>query len=366
MLFGASGAGKSSLLRAGLLAGVRAGRPSWRALLFTPGTHPLEECAIRLAGVVGGTPGPLRDEPAGDPRALYRLAGQALDGEPAEAEILLIVDQFEEVFTLCRDEGERARFLDLLLTAATGGNSRCRLVIGVRADFYAHCTGHPALLAALPEAHLPLGPMTADELREAVMQPGVRAGHIVEGAPAARIVADAAGQPGALPLVSHALLETWLRRCGVALTPAAYEAAGGLSQAVARTAEDTYTALGPGRRRLARQVFPRLTALGEGTQDTKRRIGRHQLDDDPDTGAVLEHLARARLITLDRDGVEIGHEALIRSWPRLHDWLDEDREGLRLHHRLAEATEAWAALGRDPGSLYRGTVLAMARDPAGA
>ncbi|MEV5892559.1 nSTAND1 domain-containing NTPase [Nonomuraea fuscirosea] len=362
MLFGASGAGKSSLLRAGLLTAVRAGKPSWQAALFTPGAHPLEECAIQLAGLAGGAPGPLRDELADDPRALYRLARQVLDDEPADAELLLIVDQFEEVFTLCHDEEERARFVDLLLTAARGGNSRCRLVIGVRADFYAHCTGHPALLEALPEAHLPLGPMSADELREAVVKPAMRAGHMVDGALASRVVAEAAGQPGALPLVSHALLETWRRRHGAALTLTAYEAAGGLSQAVARTAEDAYTALSTERQRTARQVFLRLTALGEGTQDTKRRIGRHQLDDDPGTSAVLEHLARARLIILDRDSVEIGHEALIRSWPRLRDWLDENREGLRVHHRLAEATEAWTALRRDPGSLYRGTVLAMARD----
>ncbi|MBN6056768.1 hypothetical protein JYK22_32875, partial [Nonomuraea sp. RK-328] len=365
MVFGASGAGKSSLLRAGLLAAIRAGDRPWRALLFTPGAHPLEECAIHLARMVGGTPGPLREELAADPRALHRLARQALDEEPPGAELVIIVDQFEEVFTLCHDEGERARFVDLLLTAARTGGGRCRLVLGVRADFYAHCTSHPPLLEALREAHLPLGPMTADELRQAVVQPAVRAGHIVEGALAARIVADAAGQPGALPLVSHALLETWHRRRGTTLTLAGYEAAGGLSQAVARTAEDAYTALDPSRRELARQILLRLTALGEGTQDTKRRIRRHQLDDDPATGAVLEHLARARLITLDRDSVEISHEVLIRSWPRLRDWLTEDREGLRVHHRLAEATEAWAALGRDPGSLYRGTALALAREWAG-
>ncbi|NUW33063.1 helix-turn-helix domain-containing protein [Nonomuraea sp. SMC257] len=286
MVFGASGAGKSSLLRAGLLAALRQpgrpsdatsahaasavrepGRPSgatsgdatsgdatsaragdrlWRALLFTPGAHPLEECAIHLARLSGGTPGPLRDELAAEPRALHRLARQLLGDEPPGPELVVIVDQFEEVFTLCHDEAERARFVDLLLTAARAGGSRCRLVLGVRADFYAHCTSHPALLEALREAHLPLGPMTADELRQAVVQPAARAGHIVEGALASRIVADAAGQPGALPLVSHALLETWHRRRGTTLTLAGYEAAGGLSQAVARTAEDAYTALDPG------------------------------------------------------------------------------------------------------------------------
>ncbi|GII85136.1 hypothetical protein Ssi03_31260 [Sphaerisporangium siamense] len=363
VLVGASGAGKSSLLRAGLLARVRAAGGPCAPLLFTPGARPLEECAIQLASLTGATPGALHEElSGGDPRALHRLVRQALVTRPPEAEVLFVVDQFEEVFTLCRDERERALFVDLLVTAARAEGTRCRVVAGVRADFYAHCTTHPRLLEVLCEAQVAIGPMTADELRDAVVRPAAHAGLMVEGALVSRVVGDAAGQPGALPLVSHALLETWRRRRGSTLTLAGYEAAGGLDGAVAKTAERAYTQLGREGRRLARRLFLRLTALGEGTQDTKRRVRRDTLDDDPGTAEVLEHLTRARLLTVDQDSVEIGHEALIHSWPRLRDWLADDREGLRTHHLLAEATEAWESLGHDPGALYRGVRLDVARE----
>ncbi|GAA3133909.1 hypothetical protein GCM10017600_78760 [Streptosporangium carneum] len=207
VLLGASGAGKSSLLRAGLLARVRVGERPWLPVLFTPGALPLEELALRLLPT-GATLADLHTELAGDPRGLHRFVRQALIGQPQETEMLIIVDQFEEVFTLCEDQEERARFIDLLLTAVRSRTSRCRVVMGVRADFYAHCTTHPLLLEALSEVQVPLGPMTADELRQAIVRPATHAGCMVEGALVSRLVADAAGQPGVLPLVSHALLET--------------------------------------------------------------------------------------------------------------------------------------------------------------
>ena len=360
-VFGASGAGKSSLLRAGLVAGLSGqGR---RTLLFTPGPHPLEECAIQLAGATGGTPGQLHTELVADPRNLHRLVRQALADDPGEAELVLVVDQFEEVFTLCAEQAERARFIDALLTAARTQNSRCRVVLGVRADFYAHCTSHADLVEALRDAQVVVGPMSADELRQAIVQPAVRAGYTVEGALLATLVAHALGQVGVLPLLSHALVETWRRRRGNTLTLAGFQAAGGIDDALARTAEALHTALNPHQQRIARNLFVRLSVPGEGTEDTKRRITRGELDiADPDVTLVLEHLARGRLLTLDRDSVEITHEALIRCWPRLRDWLAEDREGQRLHRQLTEATGAWESLHRDPGVLYRGTRLALARD----
>lgn len=325
-VFGASGSGKSSVLRAGLAASNE--RP---VVLRTPGAHPLEE----------------------DLDAAGRL---------------LIVDQFEEVYTLCRDQAERGRFVDALLALARDEHGT-RVVLGVRADFYGHLCRHAGLVDALTDAQVMVGPMTADELRTAIVEPAVRAGCRVEAALVTTLVADATGQPAMLPLVSHALLETWRRRQGITLTSAAYEAAGGILNAIAQTAEAVYTDLEPDRQRLVRQIFLRLTALGEGTEDTKRRLNRRELDDDPATTEVLERLADARLLVLDRDGVEIAHEALIRGWPRLRDWLAEDREGHRLHRQLAEATELWESLDRDKGSLYRGTRLGRAaewaeREPA--
>ncbi|MFD9701415.1 helix-turn-helix domain-containing protein [Lentzea sp. NPDC059081] len=354
VVVGASGSGKSSLLRAGLVP-----RSSSPVVLFTPGAHPLEECAIRLDRYAGTVTGP----PTEDRRGLHRAVRRVM---PDDTELLLVVDQFEEVFTLCHDPEERARFIEQLLTAAQSENSGCRVVLGVRADFYSHCTTHPELVDVLRAGQVTVGPMTADELRLAVVQPAVRAKCTVETALVTRIVAEASGQPGVLPLVSHALLETWRRRRGTTLTMAGYEHAGGIEHAVAHTAETVFTELTAERQRIAKQLFLRLCELGQSTEDTKRRVSRSELDtSDPNTRTILENLASTRLIVLDEDGVEIAHEALIRSWPRLRGWLAEDRDGLRIHRGITEATAGWLALHRDPGSLYRGIRLHAARDWAG-
>ncbi|MEV5506653.1 nSTAND1 domain-containing NTPase [Streptomyces orinoci] len=366
-VFGASGSGKSSLLRAGLLPKVRGGRQAgaagWRTVLFTPGPHPLEECAARLAVLTGGTATALRDDLESEPRALHLTALQALADQPEGSELLVIVDQFEEIFTLCASARERARFVNVLITACQAANSRTRVVIGVRADFYAHCAEYPELVEALREGQFLVGAMTTDELRQVINQPAVQAGCTVEGALLARIIADATGQANALPLVSHALRETWHRRRGNTLTLAGYEAAGGIQHALAHSAEAVHAKLSPHQRRLLRWIFLRLVALGEGTDDTKRRVPRADLDTThPDTGTVLDTLAQARLVTLDTDTVEITHEALIQAWPRLRGWLNEDRAGLLIHQQLASATAAWEREHHDSGLLYRGGRLAAARE----
>ncbi|MFI0419218.1 hypothetical protein [Spongiactinospora sp. 9N601] len=317
-VFGASGAGKSSLLRAGLQSRVLAGERPWQVVLLTPGAYPAREW-----------------EPVGP------------------AETLIIVDQFEEVFTLCHNQGERARFIDLLIDAALAH----RVVIGVRADFYGHCLAEPRLLEVLRQAQLPIGPMSSEELRQAVVRPAAETGCTVQGALAARVVADAAGHSGVLPLVSHVMLETWRRRRGNTLTLADYEAAGGIEHAVAHSAERAYTEFTSGQRETARRVLLRLVTPGQDAPDTRRRARRHQLGDDPAVGQVLERLTAARLLVLEQDSVEISHEALLGSWPRLREWLAEDRQGLRTHHRLTEAAETWQTLDRDPGALYRGLRL---------
>ena len=359
-VFGASGSGKSSLLRAGLLPRLDTDAQSSTALLFTPGPHPLEECAITLATEAGTTAGRLCTELAQDPANLHRLIRQILAGRPSTAEVILVVDQFEEIFTLCRSEEERASFVSALVTATQAPNSRCRAVLGVRADFYAHCTQYAELLAALAESQVPLGPMSGEQLRQAIVQPAARAGMSVEGALVAALVAECHGKHGALPLFSHALLETWHRRRGNALTLAGYRAAGGMEGALARTAETFYSSLTPSQQQSARQLFLRLTSLGEGTEDTRRRLPHRELDHDADIATVLEQAARARLLTLDDHHVDVTHEALIRCWPRLHRWLTEDRERLRRHRRLTEAALLWESLDRDPDVLYRGARLAMA------
>lgn len=325
IVLGPSGSGKSSLLRAGLVHHARTvglnGSPG-RAVVFTPGAHPLHAYNVALA------------EETADP--------------------LVVVDQFEEVFTLGASRDERTRFLAEL---AKAGN-RARIVLGVRADFYAHCAGCPELVEPLRDAQVLVGPMTTEELRAAITQPAIQSGCRLENALVTRLIADATGQPGVLPLVSHALLETWRRRRGNTLTLAGYEEAGGINESIARTAESVYGALSDDQQRCARHLLIRLVALGEGTEDTKRRVDRSELDSAH--GAVLEPLARARLITLDRHHVELTHEALVRCWPRLRGWLADDRDGLRVHRQLIEAAGEWDVSGHDNGLLYRGNRLAQA------
>ncbi|WP_210581934.1 helix-turn-helix domain-containing protein [Streptomyces sp. GESEQ-4] len=335
-VFGPSGSGKSSLLRAGLI-------PRLRSL---EGPH--RPAAVRIL-----TPG---ERP-------HRTHDRACVPAPSEGDTWLVVDQFEEVFTLCHDPGERAGFLARLLAAAEP-TSRLRVVLGVRADFYGRCAEHRELADALREANLLVGPMSPAELREAVVRPAQAAGLIVERELTARLVEETGGEPGGLPLLSHALRETWRRRRGRALTMEAYEAAGGVHGAIAQTAEEVYTRLSADHAELARLILLRLIAPGEGSQDTRRPVDRSELDlgtaAQDDIALVLDRLAHARLLTLDDDTVDLAHEALITAWPRLSGWIEEDRERLRAHRRLTEAARAWEELGRDPGSLYRGSRLATA------
>ncbi|SDK74210.1 WD-40 repeat-containing protein [Lentzea albidocapillata subsp. violacea] len=332
-VFGASGSGKSSLLRAGLVPALD------RTLVCTPGPSPLDECAVRLAELTGEPALDLYERLKADPDVLRLLTKG----------VTVVVDQFEEVFTLA-DEGWRGAFITAL--------TRCdSVVIGVRADFYGHCGHHPALAEALEGAQLLVGPMTPDELRRAIVEPAQRTHVTVESALVTRLVADVAGQAAALPLMSHALVETWRRRRGMTMTLAGYEEAGGIEHSVARTAEQAFRALSAQQQQVARDVFLRLVVVGEGTDDTKRRVPRQDLDDE-----VLDRLAAARLIVLDRDHVDLAHETLLRSWPRLRDWIAEDRDAVRARQHLSEAVAAWEANGRHADAVYRGVRLVQIRE----
>ncbi|GAA3299786.1 hypothetical protein GCM10020295_38840 [Streptomyces cinereospinus] len=370
MLVGASGAGKSSLLNAGLVPALRGGEGR-EVVQLVPGAEPLAELTRRIPGLAPVT---AREEP-GTPAFADAVRAAVSAWARGLTRPVLIVDQFEEAFTLCSDEAERRTFVQLLHAAATpakpGGPAPVLVVLGIRADFYEQCLGHPELADALQHRHMVLGPLTTAELREAVTGPAKAVGLELEPGLAELIVREVssdgprgAHHAGALPLLSHALLATWQRRKAGRLTLAGYRAAGGIQGAVAATAERAWSGLDPAARTAARLLLLRLVRLGEDTQATRRRGTRRQLaaeSTDPDkTEESLEALVRARLVTLDAETVEITHEALLHAWPRLRDWIDEDRGGNLLRQRLEEDSRAWEATSRDTSLLYRGSRLEQA------
>jgi len=364
-VFAPSGNGKSSLLRAGVLAALRrgavAGSESWRLAVMTPGARPLASLAAELGrlGVTGRAPS--RDELLADPRRLDECVRAAT---PDGGRAVLVVDQLEEVFTLCVDPAERTVFLDALAYAAAIPGGRLTVVVAMRADFYPRLADHEQLRALVAESQLLLGPLGPGQLRRAIEEPARRAGLELEPGLTRTILEDVADRPGTLPLVEHLLLELWRRRRGSTLTLEAYAASGGVEGALATRANEVLAGLSDDQPEIARRVLLRLIQPGEGTEDTRRRAPIHELarsdDERPDVEAVVAALASERLLTTDRDPgtgepvVEVAHEALIRGWPELCGWIDEDREGLRLHRRLTDATNEWERGGREEGALYRG------------
>ncbi|MGW4032433.1 nSTAND1 domain-containing NTPase [Streptomyces sp. NPDC004838] len=353
-LVGASGSGKSSLLRAGLVPAVREGLGPAKAK--GGGTK-----GVGTKGAQGTGPVPVEGD--GGPSVIRLLTPGPTPARTHKGMFtegaLVLVDQFEELFTLCRDPAERAAFIKLMLTEPAG------VVIAVRADFYGRCAEHPALAGALKDSVLLVGPMTREQLREAVVGPATAERLIVERTLTARIVAEVADEPGGLPLMSHALLEVWRRRRGRTLTEEAYETIGGVQGAIAHTAEEVFATFTEHEADAARAVLLRLISPGDGSEDTRRPAERAELVLSDAYAHVLERLVHARLLTVDDTSVNLAHEALITGWPRLRRWIADDRDLLRLHRRLTDAARTWEELGRDTGALYRGGQLEAAREAFG-
>lgn len=371
---GASGSGKSSIIRAGLLPALQRGGPladgtlpptgcnRWPIYVLTPTARPLEALAASLTRTVESVTATatLIDDLRNDARSLHLYARRLVE---AGNHLLLVVDQFEELFTLCRERTERAIFINNLLTAAVD-DGVTTVVITLRADFYAHCSEFDNLRQALESKQKYIGPMSLDELRRAIEEPARQRSWVFEPGLVDLLLDDVGSEPGALPLLSHALLETWQRRRGRMLTFAGYTESGRVQGAIAHTAETVFNQLLTSDQQLmAKNIFLRLTNLGEGSEVTRRRATLDELmpkvEDRAIVEAVLKQLADARLITTHEDEVEVAHEALIREWDTLKKWLQDDLDGLRLHRRLIEAAQSWAMLARDTGALYRGVRLAQ-------
>jgi WD40 repeat protein len=336
-VIGPSGSGKSSVVQAGLVpalaGGALPGSERWRQVLMRPGPHPLAQLERVLP-------------------------------EPEERAVL-VVDQFEEVFTVCRDEGERTGFLDALVQLVEDRDRGLQVVIAMRADFYGRCAMHDRLARLVGANQVLVGPMRRDELRRAIEEPARRVGLQVEPSLTDALIADVLDQPGGLPLLSAALLEQWREREGRVMRRAVYERTGGVRGAVGRLGEQTYASLSEPERRAARGILLRLADAGEHEAAfVRRRMPLDELDPerDEDTAAALAALVDSRLVTADGDTLEVAHEALLREWPRLRGWLEEDADGRRLHQHLTTASRDWQAAGRDSGELYRGARLASTLD----
>jgi DNA-binding SARP family transcriptional activator/WD40 repeat protein len=362
-VIGASGSGKSSLLGAGLLpalaGGALPGSERWPTVVFRPGRDPRASVAAALAGLFGQPPDALR-ESLSDPEALGRLIQAALGASGRR--LVLVVDQFEEVFTACRDPQAAMWLTELIVGGAADAELPIATVLAVRADYVGACTAYPELAALLAGSQLLIGAMSDPELRRAVTEPARRVGLVVEDGLVDAVCRDGRSEPGALPLVSTALLETWSRRHDDVLTLGAYLEAGGVRGALARLAEEAYQALSPADQPVARRILLRLAEPGAGLDDVRRRAPRAELDGIAGAEAVLATLVARRLVTADDTTVEVAHEALLREWPRLRTWLEDDREGRRRHRHLTETAAAWEAGGRDPAGLYRSTPLAAAQE----
>ena len=237
-------------------------------------------------------------------------------------------------------------------------------MVAVRADYYGHCAADPGLASLLAANHVLVGPMDPDELRRAVQLPARRAGLRLEPGLAEAMIGEVTEEPGGLPLLSCALLESWQHRQGRTLTLAAYRQAGGVRGAVARLAERAWQQLDPEQQQTARRILLRLAGPGEGEAVVRRQVPLDEVTTAGTSvsGQVLEALADQRLLTKGEDTVEVAHEALLREWPRLRGWLEEDVQGRTLHRHLIGAAREWDQSGRDPGELYRGARLTGALD----
>jgi WD40 repeat protein/transcriptional regulator with XRE-family HTH domain len=403
---GASGAGKSSLLRAGVLPRIRAdglvaapGAASWRCVVFTPTRAPLDELALRVAPLAGVDAAAVRRGLAADPGGFALTARQAALAQPAgpaggsddlaperdqpslPQRLLLLVDQFEELFTQCADEGQRRAFITALHAAATARHGpdqpqAALVVLGVRADFEARCADYPELADAIQGRYL-VTAMTERQLRMAITEPAKKTGSQADDDLVEVLLAEvrtrqpAVSGAGMLPLLSHALDQAWRSRTGQVLTLADYERTGGIEGAVAASAQRAYDALTAAQQAAARQVFLRLTATSPGAVDYADRVTRAELTagksaaEAQDVEQVLEAFAAERLLTLAAGTVELSHEALLTAWPLLRDtWLADTHTDRITRTRLHTTAADWAHHSRDPSYLHSGTLLAAATGTA--
>jgi DNA-binding SARP family transcriptional activator/WD40 repeat protein len=367
VVVGPSGSGKSSIVRAGLVPALRSGRipgsERWFMTMMTPGSRPYEALEAALLKVAVNPPASLMDQLRDGERGVARAVKRIL---PTDQSAVIVIDQFEELFSGAVRESEADQFLRALVALVADPEAGTRLVLTLRADFYDRPLRHPVFAPELKRSTVAVTPLAPDELERAIVDPAAAVGVGFEPGLVAEIVAEVTREPGGLPLLQYALTRAFDATDGDLITFDVFRGVGGLAGALTQVAEQTWRAADHQERHAIRRLFGRLITLGEGTEDTRRRVPIAELEDTLPTRRMIEQFTRARLLTLDRHPttreptVEMAHEAIIREWPRLRAWLDEDRDELRAHRHLTATAEAWLERKRDPGELYRGSRLEVA------
>jgi serine/threonine protein kinase/DNA-binding SARP family transcriptional activator/WD40 repeat protein len=369
---GPSGAGKSSLVSAGVLPALRRGdlpgAERWFMTTMVPGSNPFEELEAALLRVAVDPPASLAEQLDSGPDGIRRAIGRTVE---ADSHLVIVIDQFEELYTQCHSD-VADRFIEGVSTAVSEpvGSRSPHVIVTLRADFFDRPLSDPRLAPLFNTHTVAVGAMTPEAMALAITGPAARAGVVIESALINDVMRDAEGQPAVLPLVQYMLTELFEQRDGPVLTQEAYRSLGGLRGVVAQRAEEIFGDLGADGHAATRRIFGRLVSVGDGVPDTRRRARTSELQSDEDAAAAvseaIERFGQGRLLVFDRDAatreptVEIAHEALLVTWPRLRGWLDEDRNVLRSVAHISHASKAWEANARDAGDLLRGARLAEA------
>ena len=381
-VIGPSGSGKSSLVRAGLIPAIKAGKlpdsETWPICVLKPNQHPLNSLALALGkeyDISQSRPSlsTIATDMQNNVRTLY-MEGSSITSFSGSSKLVVVIDQFEEVFTLCDKEEERQAFIDNLVYASSLETSRVMVVLTMRADFYGKCAQYPSIAARLTDAQMLVNPMTEDELREAIEAPAIRAGLTFEKGLIETLLRDAGSEPGNLPLLQYALFELYNNNQDGKLSIDAYRAMGGINRSIAQRAERIYNSLEEADQDIMRNLMLNLIAPGQGTEDTRRRAALADLNpvsaSSEKTNEIIQLLANedTRLITTlsesedEEPVVEVAHEALIKYWDRFRAWTDNDRDFLVWRNRFRNRLNDWLTNNKDKGTFLRGAQLAEAEE----
>jgi len=380
-VLGASGSGKSSVVRAGLLHQLKLGQrlsgsQDWQLYIFRPGEHPLKRLAevfveSGLSAIDRANQLVKAEELIGTGDVGLGHLITAVEG----SRVVLVVDQFEEVFTLCQDKTERQQFFECLLKAKEREDNKLCLVLTMRADFFGKCAEYGELASQIQQHLVTVTPMTPEELEQAITEPAKKVGLEVERELVTEMMADVQGSPGSLPLLQYTLTELWKQRTVERLTLSAYTRLGGVKGTLQKRANEVYESLSPEEQQTAKRIFLELTQLGEGTEDTRRQVKKRDLVSTEQSQAlvdsVIQRLADAKLVvtsTLVEKGlssepvavVDVAHEALIRHWGRLRQWLTENRNALRQKRSIEADAQEWLDKSKARDYLLQGLKLAEA------